>query len=237
MIGKKKDDIPELNIDQANAMLSQILQECSVPENTVSLEDLISLSNYRKERYPLQRGAAIVLLVILLVLPVMFIAPDFTVKAAAGANVYNLYTVTVENALPVSEVQASMNGSSLPVEQIDTHFYAISLKQNGTMSVTVTLRNGQLLTQEIQVNDVDETPPVVTENTSDADHLYLHLADDKSGVDYEAITAATLTGSPVDILSFDQDTGLVTLEYPDESLTVTIPDYAGNKLTLMLTVK
>ena len=57
--------------------------------------------------------------------------------------------------------------------------------------------------------------------------MYLEILDTFSGIDYDHITGITPE-------SVNTDTGVFAFHIPDNPTTVTIPDNAGNELTLLL---
>jgi len=63
----------------AEHILSNVLAACGRTPNSVPLEALTSYSNYRKERYALQRSLILLVLVLFLLLPLLFIAASISV--------------------------------------------------------------------------------------------------------------------------------------------------------------
>lgn len=228
----------ELDEKTASQMLENIFDACEVEPNSVPLSVLTSYSNYRRERFLLQRILLVFIMLFFLLLPLLFIAPDIQLTRKGGSAKGNpTYEVAVHSLIPVSRVTADINGNNVPVYEVAGGTYSIEPKQNGTLRVTVTLKNQQYTAVTRKVTGVDIDSPTVIGNKQVGDQIYLYLSDTGSGIDYENITAADTDGKDVKPLSYDPNGGYVTFDYPKESLNVFIPDKAGNTLHLILTVK
>lgn len=238
MLPFKKAADPQLDMDNASKILENIFEANQMPPNTVSLDVLTSYSNYRKERFALQRTVLVFMMVLFLLLPFLFIAPYFSIDTKF--NEYGMnpsYQVTVDTFMPVERVTAVIDGRNIPVYEVDTHIYSIEPSMNGKMELTVKLVNRQTITQYVDVENVDLDTPTVISNTVDMDHLYLRVSDSGSGIDYDKIRAVTLSGEEFAPLSCDKATGQITFAYPKESFNAYIPDNAGNTLQLVLTIQ
>ena len=110
---------------------------------------------------------------------------------------------------------------------------------NGTMTITVGLSNHQYAVETVEVTGIDRTSPVLVSNELKDRQLLLYLQDEEggSGIDYEHIYAADGTGEQLRPVSWDEETGCVVFDYPAASLNIFVPDYAGNTLQLILTLK
>lgn len=229
---------PQLDIEQAGKILENVFEANHAEPNSVPLETLTAYSNYRKERFILQRTIIVVIMVVFFMLPFLFIPPDFTLKTASEANMTNpTYTLTVTSHMPVKRITAAINGHTVPVYEMDAHVYSIEPAVNGQMKITVDLINHQKKTVYVDVKNVDLDPPVVVSTDFDSDHVYLYLSDKGSGIDYENITVTGLNGETIRPLSWDPDTGCVVFPYPDTTWNVYIPDFAANQLQLVLSTK
>ena len=234
----KKEQIPQINIEDASKILENVFRENQMAPNTVPLEVLTAYSNYRKERFSLQRMIILIIMVLFLMLPFLFIPSTFTLKRNVTADEPNpTYTLEVTSKMLVDRITATIDGRNIPVYEVDSHVYSIEPALNGTMTVTVTLMNRQTCTKTIEVQHVDlETPTVVSNKFHDG-QIYLYLSDTGSGVDYENIYATDLSGHTIQPTSYDKDSGCVVFPYPKESLNVFIPDLAKNKLQLIISLK
>lgn len=235
MIVLKKSTDPQLNIDDASKILENVFAKSQVEPNTIPLEVLTAYSNYRKERFSLQRTVLVVAMVLFLMLPFLFIAPSFMISSETpGFTAKPVYQVEVDTFMPVQRVTAEIDGQNVPVYETDSHVYAIEPSRNGRMNVTVTLMNHQTVTDFIDVKNVDADPPKVISNKVDQDRLYLYLSDTDSGINYEGIRAVGLSGQEIEPESCDEASGRVVFAYPKETLNIYIPDNAENTLHLIL---
>ena len=230
--GKKKNSVPDLNMEQADEMLSQILEQCKVPPNTITLEELVSYGNYRKEKYLFQRIGIVIILILFMFLPFFFISPKFTLTQEGGD--YNTYVVTVNSIMPVAYVSASIDGHYVPIYQADDKVYKIEPTINGDMYITVGGKNGQTVTHEITVTTVDSTAPTVDSYTASDQYLTLYVSDDMSGVDYQGIYAEDASGTIYEPVSCDEASGRIDFNYPTSAVNITIPDKQGNEIKLLV---
>lgn len=65
---KSKEPKPELALDQACKILEQVFEANNIEPNSIPLEVLTAYSNYRKERFSLQRLILVIILVLFLML-------------------------------------------------------------------------------------------------------------------------------------------------------------------------
>lgn len=234
----KKNDIPQLDTETANKILGNTFEANEQAPNTVPLEVLTAYSNYRRERFTLQRTVLVVMMTFFMLLPFLFIPPAFTVTSQSEGYLSNpIYRMEVDSFMLVERITASIDGHNIPVYEVDSHMYSIEPTANGEMEVTVTLINRQTLTKSITVNNVDSNSPVVMDSRMENGIIYLYVADQESGVDYDGIHGAVLSGQPVEPASVNPEEGFITFERQKESLNVFIPDMAGNELHIILTVE
>lgn len=238
MFSLKKAADPQLDMDNASKILEKIFEANQMAPNTVSLDVLTSYSNYRRERFALQRSVLVFMMVLFLLLPFLFIAPYFSIDVKTNSSGMNpAYKIGVDTFMPVERVTASIDDHNIPVYEVDTHVYSIEPSMNGKMKITVTLVNRQTITQYVGVENVDLDAPVVVSNSVDEKHLYLQVSDSGSGINYDKIRAVSLSGTEVSPVSYDEAAGQIVFAYPDESLNVYISDNADNTLQLILTVQ
>lgn len=231
----KKKSQPELGLDVAEQMLQHIYQVCDFEPSTVPLEVLTSYSNYRKERYNLQRSGIVVVLALFLLLPLLFIASTITLSSRnSGQKANPVYDILVSTQIPVQTIQATIGGRSVPIQEAGSRRYIIKPNANGLMTVTVTLINQQITTMEVEVEEVDNARPVLLSSDFDAECFYLYVMDEDSGIDYEAVEVRDEVGGELKPMSWDEEEGCITLAYPQSVLNVTIPDLKGNELHLKL---
>lgn len=231
-------DEQELNDQVAAQMLETILDACEVEQNSVPLDVLVSYSNYRKERFALQKVIIVLLLVVICALPFLFISPKFTVEMASDSLPYApKYTVTVNSFLPVNKVSASIDGYSVPVYEVQSKVYAVEPATNGEMTISVTLFNHQTAKKTISVTGMDTVSPVLLSNQYQDGQIAITVMDEASGINYEATRAVDQEGHDVYPASWDEEQGIIYFDYPDSSLNVYVYDKAGNALQLILTIQ
>lgn len=233
----RKPTGPVLDPGTANEILQYIFEECGREPNTIPMEVLASYQNYRKERYSLQKYISAAVLFLFFMLPLLFVLPDFSLNLLAGANPGKpLYRVEVNTFLPVSRVTASIDGSNLSVYETGNRSYSIEPTKNGDMTVTVTLVNRQYLEKKIPVSGVDREAPKLLSNRQENGRIYLYFKDESSGIDYDGIYALSEDGTKTEPLSHDPETGCVEFLYPETMMNVYVPDLAGNRLQLIVSV-
>lgn len=235
---KPEDKYPQLNIDTASKLLENVFKATDTEPNSIPLEVLTAYSNYRKERFSLQRTIIVLILVLFFMLPFLFIPSEFSLnQTQAGEHENPTYNLEVTSKMLVRSVVASVDGSNVPVYETDAHVYSIEPAKNGKMAVTVTLMNNQTATQYVDVENVDFDIPVLVSNNIDAENVYLFLSDAGSGIDYDNIRALTLDGREVSPASVDTELGRVTFTRTNDSMNIYIPDFKGNELHLVLTIQ
>lgn len=234
-----KSNTPVLDDKVAGQMLENILEACHMDSNTVPLKVLSSYSNYRKERYALQKTFLVAVMLLFCMLPLLFLAPDFTVTELSAPASEPVYELRVDGLFPpVSRVTASIDGTPVPVYETDARIYSLEPTRDGTMTITVEYPNRQYRTQTLEVTGIDRTAPVLLSSESRDGLLYLYPDDgDGSGVDYDQIFALTGDGTRILPTSRDEAAGCVVFSYSGEPLNIFLPDRAGNTLQLMLTLR
>lgn len=234
----KKPKGPELDEKTASQMLANIFDACEVEPNSIPLTVLTSYSNYRRERFLLQRIVLIIIMLFFCLVPLLFIAPDIQLNLKEeGIKNKPAYELVVDTFIPVSRITATINGSNIPVYEVADRTYSIEPTLNGTMTVTVTLKNRQFSSVTCEVDGVDTDSPVVISDKMADDQIYLYLSDPDSGIDYENISAMDIEGKEVKAAFYDEEGNYIVFDYPDKSLNIYIPDKMGNTLHLILTVK
>lgn len=234
----KKTKVPELDEKTASQMLENIFNACEVEPNTVPLPVLTSYSNYRRERFLLQKVLLVIILLFFCLVPLLFIAPDMKLNLKdQGTGGKPAYELVVDTFIPVSRITANIGGSNIPVYEVSDKTYSIEPTLNGTMTVTVTLKNRQFASITCEVSGVDTTSPVVLSDKQVGDQIYLYLSDPDSGVDYDNISALDIDGKEVEPVSFDEEGNYIIFDYPEKSLNIYVPDKAGNTLHLILTIR
>lgn len=240
---------PQLSDDMANKLLANVFDACEAEPNTIPLEKLASYSEYRRERYSLQKTILIIVIIIFCLLPMCFVSPRFTIEKISPEDAdYPTYEIKVSDSIiPVSLVSATLDGRSIPVYETGSRIYNVTPTDNGLLNVYVRLANRQYNYSDelaecgnVSVEGIDVDPPKLDpeRHYERADGLlYLYLKEDGSGLDYESSYGETLSGDhiyyPIESES-DPSENLMVFEFPDESANYYIYDLKGNILQLVL---
>ena len=221
-------DIPELDTQTANQLLDNVFAACDVEPSVVPVEVLESWGNYKKHGFNLGRTLAYIFLILLILLPLMFFRPSIIaertdVKSASDA----IYSIHIKTLLPLHSVSATINGAPVQLQEEGSKEFKAAVSDNGTLKIKAVSFNGQVAARSYKVRHLDKEKPVLKDSYSKNGYVYLEVMDTYSGIDYPNIG-----GYAPD--HFDTKTGMIVYPVPDEPVTVTIPDNAGNELVLLL---
>lgn len=231
----KKDQIPKLTPQEAEEILNQVFMDCYEDANSIPVEQLESYSNYRSEKVGVQRWAAIIAFIVFLIVPFYFVSPRFSVsEPVIGDRGLPVYTVEIENVLPIYSVTAVLNGYSLPICQVDKHTFTIEPTSSGKMEVEVKLFSKQWVSTEVFVGTNDTEAPFITGTSVSGDELYIYIEDDGSGVDYRGAYSVTSDGEIIYPEYFDEEEGYIEFRSLPTESKVHILDYVGNELTVTI---
>ena len=238
MIRKPGRQTPKLDTQTAEKMLEEIFAECGVKPNSVPMEALSAYTVYRKERFYLQRGILIGILVLFFLLPFLFIDSRFTVDSAEfGVRGLPVYTLHVTSLLPPGSIRAQLKNRRLPVYEADGRTFTIEPTRNGSMKLSVELINRQLTETEVDVTGVDENGPRFLYNEIVGREVHLYVQDDGIGTDYDEVYALNSAGEVIRPIRTDPEKGLIVFDYPDERWDVYIPDHIGNTMHLAMKIE
>ena len=219
----------------AEQILSNVFTACSRERNSIPLEALTAYSNYRKERYAIQRTVILLVLALFLLLPLLFIASGVRIALTNPESGENpVYAIAVDTRLPIRQIDAHISGKTVPLYEISPGSYTAMPRENGELNVSVTLVNRQTTNAVLAVNGVDTDAPQLLSSETAADCVYVHVADAGSGVDYSGVTIVSQDGQIFSPLQIDPQTGRIALPYPNQPLRVRIPDLRGNVLEISL---
>lgn len=227
---KKKAALPP---ETAQQMLFNVFAACNHPQNSVPMEALMSYSNYRRERYAIQRTVIAVMLILFMLLPILFFYGDVSVNQTNSEKNENpTYRISVHALLPIKHIQAHMGERTVPIYALSEDEYVIQPGNNGTMEITIMLVNHQYTTIEFPVSGVDNEMPQLKEARWTEDCLYLYLTDDESGVDFENVYAIDDEGRRIEPVAWDGEK--VAFNDPETEWQVFVPDFRGNVLQIQL---
>ncbi len=230
----KSKKIPALSMQTAEQMLENIFLSCHQTPNSVPLQTLTAYSNYRKERFALQRTVILVILCLFALLPMLFISTGITITPdAENGNQNPVFHIRLSTAVPVRNLTAQIDGITQPVYESSSGTYTVTPGQNGEMEVAVTLFNMQAATETIAVSGVDYEKPRLITTQRVWDSLRLYFEDPDSGINGMNISVTTPNGGSLPY-QFDSATGRLSIHYSNETLNVYVPDHRGNVLELLL---
>ncbi len=230
---KRIKNQPELNREIAHKILQNVLEANNLEANKIPLEVLASYSNYRRERFTLQRVIVVIVLVAFMLMPLLFIAPSCAVEQGEDVGRGRpAFDVRVDTALPIRRVTATIEGVNMPVYEVGENLYSVQPTLNGEMVITVTLFNDQSCVMTQQVDGVDTAAPVLVSDGYEDGKLNLYVMDEGLGIDYESIHALNAKGERISPVAVSEETGLVSFAYPKETINIYIADKVGNTLQL-----
>ena len=229
--------VPVLSEDAASKLLENVFDACEKEPNTVPLKTLESYSEYRREKYGLQKVILIVILVIFLAVPFCFVIPNMTVQKISedNARIPN-YEIKVDGWFPVKVVGAAINGHNVTVYETGERTYSVEPLENGIMDLQTTFLNRQFRAAQVEVSGIDMDSPYLVSHYRDSDLLYLTVADDGLGIDYDAIYAETESGEIIKPIIIEKKTGEIAFEISGTSMNIYIPDVRENMLHLVITI-
>lgn len=231
---KGKHNHSLLSEETAAQMLENIFRACKQAPNTVPLHTLTEYSNYRKERFSLQRTVIIIILSLFALLPLLFISTSISITSQTDPESQNpQFIIRPSTVLPVRFMNAKINGATQPVYEDGQGNYIVSPSQNGDMTVTITLINHQTTKKTVSVTGVDYTPPKLTQTFRRGVSVQLYLEDADSGINGIGISVTNEKG---DSFPYKYDTfySTLTINHTNEPLYVDVPDNRGNMLHLLL---
>lgn len=235
--------IPELSAEDAGKLLANIFDACDVEQNTIPLVKLTSYSEYRREKYSLQKVILIVILALFCIMPLCFVTPEFTVEKISGSDArYPVYEVSVGKLMPVSYVTATLDGKAQAVYETGERKYAVEVGENGLLDIKVAYINRQYRWKSelgdgaIKVEGIDVDAPAMQRHERTSGELRLWFREDGSGIDFENVAAYTADGTELRPIRWKEDENLIVFAFPNESVNIFVPDRKGNELQLVITI-
>lgn len=221
-------EIPPLDAQTANQLLSNVFEACDMEPSSIPVEVLESWGNYKKPAFDLGKMISYIFVILLILLPLLFFHPNISAKRVNVESAKDAsYDITVQTLLPVDNVSAELDGEPVALIEKGAKEYTTTLTKNGTLTITATTFNGQKTTRTYEVTHLDTDKPQFIQSYTKDNLVYLVVQDTFSGINYAGITGLT----PV---SYDENTGTIVFQIPDSPQSVTIPDNAGNELTLLI---
>ena len=229
------DKIPELDSETANQLLNNIFAECEVVPNAIPLETLESWGNFKKTEFRLGRVISYVVLVILVLLPLLFFRPTIIAQRTNVDSTDNaVYEIQVRTLLPVDGVSATIDGTPVSLEKVNSKNYMVAIPQNGTLLIKATSINGQYSVKKYEVTHLDMNKPELVRSYTENGYINIVVRDTYSGIDYDGITGTGSDGNTVEPESVDKDNETITFKIPSQPVNILIPDNSGNTLEILI---
>lgn len=230
---KRKMKQPQLDQETARRILENALKANNLEANRIPLEVLASYSNYRRERFTLQRVIIVLVLIAFLLMPLLFIPPKCAMEQVEDVGRGRpAFEVQVDTFLPIRRVTATIDGVNMPVYEVGESLYSIQPTANGEMFVEATLLNGQSAVLTWQVETVDTAPPVLVRDEYKDGMLNLYVADEGLGVNYDTVYALSIRGERIVPVSISREERRISFAYPEDTMNIYIEDMVGNTLQL-----
>lgn len=221
-------EIPELDTQTANQLLNNVLEACDMEPSSIPVEVLESWGNYQKPAFDLGKFISYTFLVLMILLPLLFFHPNIAAKRVNVDSATDaVYDIDIQTLMPVKSISATLNNKPISLISAGDKQYSATVSENGTLSITAETLNGQKTTKTYKVSHIDTEKPQFISSYTQENRVYLVIQDTYSGINYDGITGLTP-------LEYDKDTSTIAFEIPPTPQTVTIPDYAGNELTLLI---
>ena len=221
-------EIPTLDTQTANQLLNNVFEACNMEPNSIPVEVLESWGNYKKPAFDFGKMISYIFILLLILLPLLFFHPNISAKRINVDSATDaIYNISVQTLLPVKSVSATLDGEPVALIGKNSKEYTASLTKNGTLTIIAKSFNGQETCHSYEVTHLDTDKPVFIHSYTQGNQVFLVVQDTFSGINYAGITGLTPT-------SYDESTGTIAFDIPVEPQSVTIPDNAGNELTLLI---
>ncbi|MEY8337707.1 hypothetical protein AALB16_06690 [Lachnospiraceae bacterium 62-35] len=138
-------------------------------------------------------------------------------------------TITQKSLLPVKEMTTAMEGEDIELQKVGSRQYAVSVRKNGALEVTMKGLNGMSRTIFEHINILDDAPPAVNDSSIEEGILTVFFEDSQSGLDYQSIYAINSMNEQLYPISIDKVTNSVTFSMDSAGLIVHASDLSGNE--------
>ena len=236
---KKKDSDPSLTMlpEDADQLLSSILNKLDIKDRHIAGKRRYY---YHVLRRHILKGTAIVCGVLILgilapgtVIP----APISSVSAAPSTDASSVQvSFHISSIIPVKSISASLNETSVPVQENGFQNYSVNVEENGYLLLDVYSSTGMHSSHGMHIDSIDGQAPRITRHFASEGSIYIYISDGSgTGVDFPAIRSYnTETGYYSAPLYYDKERGYAVFPYPESQTYITIPDKKGNSLTALL---
>lgn len=224
-----------LSSEDAQPILDDILRNCHLVPNSLPLDVLQANAKASLNTFWYTRLICFLSIFLCFILPFLFLKPSLEFSPSFISGEHTFLEFTSASLLPLKSVDATLNGTSLPVNELENNTYRISIDNSGELTVTATALNNQTFTSSFQVSPL-HLKPTITDSYQDGNTIVIQLKDGSYPIDFSNIYAITLFGQKVLPLAVDKTARTVTFEYPSEELHIHIPDIRGSSIVAILNV-
>ena len=182
----------------------------------------------------MKRFIALLLSIVLCVQPVLAQKTTQVEGEIPGSPYVELVAT---HLVPMDKIEASIDGTKMPVYEIANGSYQVVPNKNGQLDVTITLINDQHTTKSIEITDVDTTSPILISSEQEDGFLTIYFEENSGMLDYENIFAQTADGTISKPISYDEKALSVTFRYPEEALNIFVSDRSENTLQIAVSLK
>lgn len=232
---KTKEPFSQPSRSESDALFSQISQKLQIqPKKRPRWRFYFLITAFR---YFSKRIAILVLGVIALVFTAHFLTSPLDVQNIQTSKLSpgnERISFNINHSFWTNSVNASLNNSPIPVTQTDSGYY-VDVFDNGILLLEVETISHVRSQTEIMINSIDDEAPHIQTHMRNDNEIIIYLSDGEGeGIDWEAITATSLSGQTLIPTAYDPDESYIILPYPSESIYIYVPDHVGNILTALL---
>lgn len=224
-----------LNSDEAQPILDDILRSCHLVPNSLPLDVLQANARTTMNMFRWIRIICTVSIILCFILPFFLLKPALNFSPAFAPGEQTFLEFASNSLFPLKSVEATLNGTELPVNELDNNTYRISIDSSGELTVTATALNNQAYTSSFRVAPL-HLKPEITGSYQDGNTIVIELKEGSYPIDFSNIYAITLLGQKIAPVAVDETARTVAFEYPSEELNIYIHDVRGSSIVAILNV-
>lgn len=222
----------ELSRENAERLLESIFMFLGIEANDIPLDSLKAYHNYRTSSLILQRTLIGLAIAAMVLIPFIILKPNVTIEPHPHPDqeIPNLaqYLIKVNSFLPIHRVLGKIDGEEVTIMIEDDNMYKAMVTKNGTLEIEVVSLNRRAVMEYIEVDSIDNDPPYIPEFRIVGDKLIVKVIDNGIGVDYPRTVITQLDGQSSGPITYDAQTGEVTLPHYTEGANLWVYDLYGN---------
>lgn len=174
----------------------------------------------------------------------MFGLQDAEIKITGYDGEYTnqniLIKVEVESVtgFPIQSIslEEKETGEKIELLKEEKYTFQAEITHNGNYYAEINLMNGKTIGNEFQVNRIDKEKPELYWYSWDINTglFYGLVVDTLSGVNFEKTYTKDKSGTKLDLVSYEEDTGKIEILLPEDATTMTVYDHAGNRVVYVI---